>query len=251
MQTMQPTVADAEPGPASQFRTHGFAVLPGLLGTEELSALRQFYELAFQRFFAAREAGGGQGFASFGTTWIYQPETFVPELLHLPFVQRGLQLAEDLLGEGPIQQSLRIFHKPPFIGDVTPWHQDEAYQAPGQRHNSMNLWIPLEDVGVENGCLRYAPAPLRDEILLHEAELNPITRGLVIRARDPVPDLAAVDVPLLAGDAVAHHCRTLHSSRPNGSLKPRRALVMVCTAPPQTLACPPERPWLHDFGLAS
>ena len=38
----------------------------------------------------------------------------------------------------------------------------------------------------------------------------------------------AVACPVAAGEAIVHHCRTLHSAGPNKTDKPRRALVVVC-----------------------
>ena len=39
---------------------------------------------------------------------------------------------------------------------------------------------------------------------------------------------SAVPCPLVPGEAVVHHFRTLHGARPNQTDVPRRAVVIVC-----------------------
>jgi hypothetical protein len=37
-----------------------------------------------------------------------------------------------------------MVHKPAQVGEVTPWHQDEAYWHPGFEHAGISVWMPLQ-----------------------------------------------------------------------------------------------------------
>lgn len=70
--------------------------------------------------------------------------------------------ARTLIGPNLIMWGGEIFAKPPGIGKATPWHQDcynPAVKAgPGRPHpRSVMIWIAVDNVHVDNGCLRFVP----------------------------------------------------------------------------------------------
>ncbi len=69
-------------------------------------------------------------------------------------------LAQELLGETVIGKNLQYFDKPSPTSLPTPAHQDGAYFAIMPNH-AVTLWIPLDDVGGEQGCLSYVPGSHR------------------------------------------------------------------------------------------
>ena len=227
------------------FKENGFYNFPAILSQQELDDLRVLYEECINKFFQKDNQVTPKGYASMGTTWIFRPEEYVPSLLNHLVTARLVELATELLGAMVVSSSFRVFHKLPVIGNITPWHQDEAYQSPRYFHNTVNFWIPMEDVTVKSGCLRYLPAPINRDIVEHEAVFDFVSKGLIIQAVD-VNDELSIDAELRAGDVISHHCRTLHSSRPNNSTKARRALVLVCSATPTPNFNPPPREWLKD-----
>ncbi|CAF4663935.1 unnamed protein product, partial [Rotaria magnacalcarata] len=44
--------------------------------------------------------------------------------------------------------------KPPTSKSLpTPWHQDEAYWDPTLTYESVGVWVALQSVSIENGCM--------------------------------------------------------------------------------------------------
>ena len=60
----------------------------------------------------------------------------------------------------------------------------------------------------------------------------------------------AVPVPVPAGGAVFHHSRTLHSSGPNTTDKPRRAWANEWQLAPAKADAVREAPWIDDYRKA-
>jgi len=231
-----------------KFQQDGFLHIPALLQPSQLKVLSNLYGECLSTFFALDDNAKLQhGMASFGTTWIYRPEALVPALSDCTVADVITEHARGLLDSSSLDVGFRIFHKPPLIGDSTPWHQDEAYQSPDYLHHSLNCWLPLQDVSPATGALRYIPGPVHSAVVEHEAAHDSITNGLRISAVE-VDESRAVDVSMRAGDAVFHHCRTLHSSHCNRSVRARQSMVVVCSAPKVRVDRPTARPWLEQLG---
>ncbi len=64
------------------------------------------------------------------------------------------QIAEFLLDDAAIPKTLEYFNKPPKIGKPTPPHQDNYYFML-KPTEAVTMWLALEDVDAENGCVRY------------------------------------------------------------------------------------------------
>jgi ectoine hydroxylase-related dioxygenase (phytanoyl-CoA dioxygenase family) len=118
------------------------------------------------------------------------------------------------------------FAKPARVGSVVPYHQDNAYfnLAPP---DCFTLWIALDPSTLENGCVYYVPGSHTGQRLPHVASG---VLGNSMKA-DAVPEgLREVPAVLEPGDAVIHHCMTIHRSEPNRSDRARLALVIVYRA---------------------
>lgn len=122
-----------------------------------------------------------------------------------------------------ISLHMRIFHK--FAGaKMTAWHQDSAYLK--NEGEQLNVWIPLDDVDVESGCLRIIPGSHLSGLVKHIFDdTDPTGRTLTCES---VNDRAGLDLPLQAGQASIHTALTIHSAHPNSSKRDRRAIVFVC-----------------------
>lgn len=135
-------------------------------------------------------------------------------------------LAETLIGESAACESPEWFNKPPGVEHPTPPHQDNYYfnlQPP----NVVTIWLALDHVDDENGCLRYLPGS-------HERGFRPHTQSKVLGFSQGITDYADADraierkIHLQPGDAVAHHGMTVHRAEPNRSAdRNRRAFAMV------------------------
>lgn len=63
--------------------------------------------------------------------------------------------------------------KPPGIGAPTPWHQDEAFRLDYARgYDEISIWIPLQAVDTDNGCLEFLPGSHRQRVLRHASSGN-------------------------------------------------------------------------------
>ena len=138
------------------------------------------------------------------------------------------ETAARLLGEAvrPINQ--QVFIKPPG-GDSrpTPPHQDGFYFHL-EPCIAATLWLALDDVDAENGCLRYVRGSHRRGVRPHQ---RTTTLGFSQGVSDfGTPEDVANEVACTAraGDLVAHHAMTIHRADANRAPdRPRRALGLI------------------------
>jgi ectoine hydroxylase-related dioxygenase (phytanoyl-CoA dioxygenase family) len=154
------------------------------------------------------------------------PSRYLPELRQTQLYANAVSVAEQMLGPG-IQNILEhAIMKPALTGSATPWHQDDAFSRPGSGFlESISIWMPLQDVTVDNGCLMYIRGSNSGPLYPHRSPNNdPRIHGLETVA---VPDMThCVPAPVRAGGAVIHHSRTLHGAGANTSAEPRRAYIL-------------------------
>lgn len=194
---------------------------------------------------------------------IINPANYAPQLKDLPLREWAGQVARELLGPEAYPNFEHAILKPAGAGKATPWHQDEASRGDGSlMYEQVSIWVPLQDVNEENGCLQYIPGTQAGPVLDH----RPVGGDPKIHALECLTDQfdpdSAVSCPLPAGSAVVHHGRTLHSACANHSTDPRFAYVFVFRKPPgkerhefpwqrdhRTAAWTRQRQWLRRGGL--
>ena len=139
---------------------------------------------------------------------------------------KWVELAEALVGEPAACEGSEWFNKPPGTDHVTPPHQDNYYfcLAPP---NVVTIWMALDAVDDENGCLRYVAGT-------HCKPIRPHSRSNVLGFSQGITDYGAADsaaearIHLQPGDVVAHHGNTIHRADANRSrTRHRRAFAMV------------------------
>lgn len=155
---------------------------------------------------------------------ILAPEKFVSDLNQSLFLSNARQLYARLLGveEQRLRSGWRIFCKPAH-GSETPWHQDAAYRFPP--HTGASMWMPLDPATFETSCLSYIGGS-------HLGEVRPHHFHDEHMIAEDVDASHAVACPRAAGEAIVHHCLTLHKAGPNTSDRPRRAFDVVCQVIP-------------------
>lgn len=136
------------------------------------------------------------------------------------------ELARSLLGEACQAEGMEWFNKPPGTNHATPPHQDNFYfcLAPPQ---VLTMWLALDEVDEENGCLRYIPGS-------HLRGIRPHVRTTTLGFSQGIPDYSAADyaaeVPIVMrpGDLTVHHGNTIHRADANRSLvRHRRSVALV------------------------
>lgn len=136
------------------------------------------------------------------------------------------ELAASLVGEAVTADQPEWFNKPPATNHVTPPHQDNYYFCLTPS-NVVTIWLALDDVDAENGCLRYVAGSHQRGFRLHtKSKILGFSQGIA----DYTPDdfTREVAIPLQPGDAVAHHGMTIHRADANHSAtRHRRSFAMV------------------------
>jgi phytanoyl-CoA hydroxylase len=136
------------------------------------------------------------------------------------------ELAAALVGEAVEAQEPEWFNKPPGTDHATPPHQDNYYFCL-RPPNVVTLWLALDPVDEENGCLRYLPGSHRQGIRPHAATtVVGFSQG--ISDYGPLDKAREQTIVLAPGDLVAHHGETIHRADANRSAaRNRRAFAMV------------------------
>jgi phytanoyl-CoA hydroxylase len=135
-------------------------------------------------------------------------------------------LAEALVGELVRAEEPEWFNKPPGTDHVTPPHQDNYYfcLAPPR---VVTIWLALDPVDLENGCLRYVAGSHERGFRTHaKSRILGFSQGIT----DYAPDDASREVAILLepGDVVAHHGMTIHRADANRSAtRNRRSFAIV------------------------
>ncbi len=136
------------------------------------------------------------------------------------------ELAATLLGEPVVCENMQYFNKPPGIGQPTPAHQD-GYYFKLDPPQALTMWLALEPVDAENGCVRYVPKS-------HLAGMRPHGLTGTLGFSQGITDFSTADeesevaFPAQPGDLLAHHALTIHRAEGNESqTRTRRALGLI------------------------
>ena len=158
---------------------------------------------------------------------LFYMDQYDPYCAHLLNNSKFRRLAELLLNEQVTPQNLEFFNKPARVGKPTPPHQDNYYfmlTPPA----AVTLWLALEDVDAENGCVRYVKGSHRHGMRPHgRTKTVGFSQGMTDFG---TPDDWAAEVafPARPGDLLVHHSMTVHWADGNRSpSRTRRALGFI------------------------
>ena len=211
-----------------QYFTLGYLVVPGVLGTELLAAVR--------RMVNAIVADASKVTRH---THVYDLEdTHTPEKprlrriktphKHFPFFAdlarspRITKIVAQLIGPDIRLHGAKLNMKSAGYGAAVEWHQDWAFY-PHTNDDVLATGIYLDDCDMENGPLLVVPRTHGGPVYDHHVD------GYFAGAIDPA--IEGLDyskaVPLIgnAGSMTIHHVRLVHGSALNTSAKPRRLLL--------------------------
>ncbi len=233
----------------ASFRENGFLVIDRITSDHDVAFIRREVEALF-----ARGAGYGEGalFDFAGTDadeanaklpQLLGPHRYAPALLRSEFVRNAQAVARQILGPDVRLTQDHAIMKPPEIGGVTPWHQDEAFGDPALDYNEISFWLALQPVDDSNGCMRFVPGSHLWQVLPH-APADGDARVHALDCSGAFDPSLAVSCPLRQGGCTMHTTRTVHGAGPNHSAAPRWAYVVVFGVPPRPAAAARARPWL-------
>src|SRR5688572_102716 len=230
------------------FHENGFLALDSLTTQEEVAWMRDVYDRLFLER-AGREVGDQFDLA--GTDeedkeaalpQILNPVKYAPELAEGLFRVNAFAVCRALLGPEATMGGDHAILKPARIGSETPWHQDEAYWDEAVLHESVSIWIPLQEATLENGCMWFLPGTHKLPVKPHHS-LNNDPRIHALEIEEEVDMEKAVACPIPAGGCTIHHCRTYHYTGPNKSEVNRRALILGGGLAGVTLETPRDFYW--------
>jgi hypothetical protein len=238
-----------EPAQLAFFGEQGYLAIDAITTPDEVAWLRGVYDgiLADSEALRLRYDAGAAGGTPGVIDQTFLPERQCPELLGSRYLANAHRLAAQLLGVAPAETrygGLMMIYKPAGASRDVPWHQDEVYwEFPTQRCHSLSVWMPLDEVTAESGCMQFLPGSQRLDVLRYR---EPPGEPLVLD--EPVDVSGAVACPLAPGGATFHHCRTLHYTAPNTSARPRRGFTTIFHGPRTERRPPLLRPWRGERG---
>jgi Phytanoyl-CoA dioxygenase (PhyH) len=175
---------------------------------------------------------------SLGRHWVYGSGGLLtadsPKLLNLlleTFTELGLrEIIGDYLGERPVLSANKCTLRRVKLTAGTDWHQDGAFLGRGIR--SLNVWIALNDCGIDSPGLDLLPRRFDDIV-------ETGTGGAIFdwAVGPQVVERLAVETPVLrpvfrAGDAMLFDDLFLHRTAVEPTMtRPRYALETWCFAP--------------------
>lgn len=107
----------------------------------------------------------------------------------------------------------------------TPWHQDFP-KWPMNESGALSIWIALEDVNENNGCMKFIPKShklnnIKNIRLTESEDIFEYAKGTGITKEQEVC------VPLKAGSCTFHDGLTFHYAHHNMADKPRKAYSII------------------------
>ncbi len=224
------TAPGAHADAARDFRRDGFTVLRGFLGTDEIAAIRAHVE----RFVATRlddlprehvycERPGVPGTLKQVQRLFEHDARFAAMFLRSSFER----LAGALLGAAVSGRNMQYFDKPAAMSRPTPPHQD-GYYFMIEPCEAVTLWLALDAVERENGCVRYVRGSHRGALRPHAATGTlGFSQGITDFGTE-ADRAAEVAIEARPGDLLAHHAMTIHRAERNASRsRSRRALGFI------------------------
>lgn len=154
-------------------------------------------------------------------------ENHDPWFHELITVGRFREVAEVLLAGAVVPKNLQYFNKPPRIGNPTPPHQDGYYfmLAPCE---AVTMWLALDEVSDQNGCVHYVRGSNRLGMREHAAtQTLGFSQGIVNypSAHDAENETAC---PAQPGDLLVHDALTIHRAGGNVTAdRSRRAIGFI------------------------
>ncbi|MBX3253997.1 MAG: phytanoyl-CoA dioxygenase family protein [Chitinophagaceae bacterium] len=211
-----------------KFRKDGFVFLPGFLNEEEVKQIHIHLEKLIKEkvpgmpqehtFYEDRNAPST--LKQLQTLFSY--DIFFNQLM---FNSRFEKLAAVLLQDNVTGKNMQYFNKPPGIGKPTPPHQD-GYYFMLEPNEAVTMWLGLENVDEENGCVRYVKGSHLKGVRPHAKTTTlGFSQGITDYGR---PDDQEVWFNTKPGDLLVHHALTIHRADGNSSLnRTRKALGFI------------------------
>jgi ectoine hydroxylase-related dioxygenase (phytanoyl-CoA dioxygenase family) len=208
------------------YRTNGFIQIDDILSNEELDELRQYVDESMEEhnLTALDSSDRGSYYRVLNqkvNSW-RNHSGMAKYSFHPLFCNIALQLT-GASGIGFFHD--HILFKMPGDSKPTPWHQDFPYW-PMNETGAMSIWIALDDVNEQNGCMMFVPkshkaGKFKPINLADPEDLFQYTNNLEIDRNTPVI------CRMKAGSCTFHDGLTFHYAHANHTNKPRRVFAII------------------------
>lgn len=211
---------------AARYAEDGCVRISGFLDAASLATVRRELD-RYMRDIAPTVPAGDRTFEADGVTVrnLWRMEQHDPFFAGLAAREDIVALVHELVHGDPVLMAVETFNKPARVGSGVPPHQDNAYfcQAPP---DVLTIWIAIDAATEANGPIFYLKRSHRGGTRPHRPSgVAGNSMGL-----SQMPAHADADVfrgTLEPGDAMIHHCETIHWSGRNQTGNPRCGLLMV------------------------
>ena len=214
------------------YRTNGYIQLDDVLShaeVDELAALTDEMNTALEAQLPPPEARAmyQQVFLQIVNVWQREPR-----FRRFTLNPRLAGIARRLIG----CHRVRLWHDhlmtkmPGKDNRPTDWHQDTPYW-PMNEPGAMSIWIPMQDVNLETGCMQFVPGSHHWDV--HELIHLDGAKGrqdIFATANRPPEEVQRVYVPLKKGSVTFHNGLTFHAAGKNQGDQPRRVLSVIYMA---------------------
>jgi len=248
-------IASGDPGPIREalahLAEHGWARLGRVAADDVVAALRaRSDDLMLGRvrvdglFFQPDSPSGDYADLAFGRGWTGPKLGYRKlEKLELDDLFRALVAAPrfEQIARAAIPGDIAIYRAALFAkaaggGTELPWHQDGGRFWGVDRDPTLQVWLALDDVPRESGCVEVLPGSHTGGLATPDG--GNVPAALVAAAG---ADARALALPAVAGEVILLHNHTWHRSRRNATGRARRA-VTICYMSADTRCLRTRRP---------
>jgi ectoine hydroxylase-related dioxygenase (phytanoyl-CoA dioxygenase family) len=222
------------------YNKNGFVVLNNILSGEALQYTRKIIEAAVlirkekDKRTLAEKSQYEQSFLQCGyLCWDF------PAVKDFVFGKRFAGIAKDLMEVS----SVRLWHDQALFkephGRVTDAHQDISYWPIAEGEFTTTMWLALNDVPEEKGCLYFYPGSHK----FKEKEYVDIFKNP--HSPEIVKGIEKIFTPVHAGDATFHSGLTFHGAGQNISEEKREGMTIIYSADGNTFDAADSRNAAH------
>ncbi len=209
---------------AKQYEQDGVVRVRTFLSPDETKKIRAEIE-RYSRDIAPKLPASEVTFEADGKTPrnLWRMEQHDPFFAELAKKSEILCLVRELVHGEPVLLGVETFNKPAKIGSGVPPHQDNAYfcQTPP---DVLTIWIAMDAATEANGPVFYARGSHKVGMVPHKASgVKGNSIGLAEKFDHSDPFIGLLN----PGDALIHHCQTIHYSGPNRTEFPRCGFLLV------------------------
>lgn len=210
----------------AEYRRNGVICVPRLFSVAKVAELRQL----LNEYIAEKVPTlpfGDRTLEADGKTVrnLWRIEQHDPRFTAAACTPELLALVGRLVNGEPVLAAIETFNKPARIGSGVPFHQDNAYfcQSPP---DMLTVWVAMDAATLENGPVYYVKGSHAGGVLpTKKSGVAGNSMGMAIEPSVPLSEQFCGT--LEPGDALIHHCQTIHHSAPNKSDQSRLGLLLV------------------------